>query len=103
MVMLNVPGAAGLREVVVTSLPERVVPGSIYAEPADPAAGGVEIRGVRFRNRPVEQDVREDVRKLDDQIRTVTDAQAANVRQKGLLAERKAYLDHLEQFTAPNE
>lgn len=50
-----------------------MVPGSLFAEAGD----GVEVRSVRFRTRPVAQDVREDVRKLEAQIR---DAQAANTR-----------------------
>ena len=48
-----VPGGAGLREVVVSGLPEAVEPGSIYAE----AAEGVQIRSVSYRERPVAQDV----------------------------------------------
>src|ERR1700686_1511857 len=67
--LVEVPGAAGLREVIVTELPEHVQPASIYAESAD----GVEVRSVLYRIRPVEQDVREEVRKLDEQIRSVQD------------------------------
>ena len=95
--VVDVPGPAGLREVVVTGLPDRVVPGSLFAE----AAAGVEVRGVRFRTRPVSQDVREDVRKLEGQVRDAQDAQAANARAQQLNGERKAFLDHLEQFAAP--
>ncbi len=95
--VIDLPAPAGLREIVVTNLPERVVPGSLFAE-ADPT---VEVRGVRFRTRPVSQDVREDVRKLDTQIRDLQDAQAANTRAQQLSAEHKNYLDKLEQFTAP--
>jgi hypothetical protein len=94
---IQVPGAAGLREVVVTDLPPNVVPGSIYAESAD----GAEVRSVSFRLRPVAGDVREEVRKLDLQIRDVQDQLAAIARRKGLLGEQKAYLDKLEQFVAP--
>lgn len=94
--LVALPGPAGLREVVVTNLPEHVVPGSIHAETAD----GVEVRSVRYRARPVEQDVREEVRKLDEQIRAAQDRLAASQRRSQLATERKAYLDKLEQFTA---
>jgi hypothetical protein len=95
--LVDVPGQAGLREVVVTGLPEQVIPGSIFAE----ADAGVEVRSVRFRTRPVSQDVREDVRKLDAQIRDLSDEIAANTRTQELIGERKSYLDKLEQFVAP--
>src|SRR6185369_14467582 len=57
-------GPAGLREIVITNLPDRVLPGSIFAESAD----GVEVRSVRYRVRPASKDVREDVRQLDEKI-----------------------------------
>lgn len=95
--LIEVTGAAGLREIVVTDLPEAVVPGSIYAESAD----GVEVRSVRYRTRPVSEDVREEVRKLDEQIRTIQDQIEANLKHAALLAEHRAYLTKLEAFVAP--
>ncbi|MBI3463885.1 MAG: mucoidy inhibitor MuiA family protein [Planctomycetes bacterium] len=95
--LVEVPGPAGLREVVVTDLPEHVVPASIYAESADSA----EVRSVRYRVRPVLQDVREEVRKLDEQIRELQDQIVANQRHAQRLGEQKTYLDKLEQFVAP--
>lgn len=86
----------GLREVVITDLPEHVMPGSIYAEPID----GAEIRSVSYRVRPVKQDVREEVRELDEQLQSTTDEIAAHQRQQQLLKERTQYLGQLEQFTA---
>ncbi|MBN1514042.1 MAG: mucoidy inhibitor MuiA family protein [Phycisphaerae bacterium] len=95
--LVDVPGPAGLREVVITDLPGRTVEGSLFAESAD----GVEIRSVRYRLRPVAQDVREEVRALDEQIRAVQDQQQANARHRAVLTERKDYLDKLEGFVAP--
>jgi len=95
--LVKVPGPAGLREIVVTDLPDRVLPGSIYAESAD----GLEIRSVRYRVRPVSQDVREEVRKLDAQIRELQDKLQAAERATQLISEHKAYLKKLEQFVAP--
>lgn len=94
--IVTLGGPEGLREVVVSNLPEQIVPESLYAETTD----GIEVRSVRYRTRPVEQDVREEVRKLDAQIRAAQDELTASQRRSGLAAERKAYLDKLEQFTA---
>jgi hypothetical protein len=95
--LVEVEGAAGLREVVVTDLPNAVVPGSIYAESAD----GVEVRSVTYRTRPVSEDVRDEVRKLDADIRAVQDKIEANAKHVALLAEQRAYLAKLEAFVAP--
>jgi len=94
---VEVPGPAGLREVIVTDLPAHIVAGSIYADSND----SVEIRSVRYRVRPLADDVREEVRKLDEQIREVHDQIQATVRHKQLMTEHKTYLDKLEQFVAP--
>lgn len=95
--LVDIPGAAGLRELVITDLPEQVLPASLYAE----SVHDLEVRSVLFRQRPVTQDVREEVRALDAQIREITDKIAANAQATGLLGERKALLDKLEAFTAP--
>ena len=95
--VLTIPGEAGLREVVVTDLPEQVVPGSLYAESSD----GIEVRSVIFRQKPVAQDVREEVRAIDVKIREVQDQIWTNTQSLTLLASRSALLDKLEQFTAP--
>lgn len=86
---------SGLSEVIVTSLPENVIAASLYAEPGP----GVEIRSVRYRVRPMELDVRQEVRELDQQIQDVQDQIAASSRQQQLLQERQQYLGKLEQFT----
>lgn len=95
--LVDVPGPAGLREIVVTDLPQRIEPGSIYAESAD----GVEVRSVLYRIRPVERDVREEVRKLDDSIRATQDQIQCNSEQAKVLTQQVAYLDKLQDFTAP--
>jgi hypothetical protein len=95
--LVEIPGEAGLHELIITDLPEHVVPGSLFAESAD----GVEVRSVLYRQRPVTQDIREEVRKLDEQIQAVQDKLAAIGQKFALLAERKALIEKLEQFTAP--
>lgn len=95
--VVEVPGPAGLREVVVTDLPAHVEPASIFAE----SANGIEVRSVRYRVQPVADDTREEVRAIEHQIREVQDRIHANQQHLQLAAERKAYLDKLEQFVAP--
>jgi hypothetical protein len=80
---------------VVTNLPEAILPGSLFAEPTD----GLEIRSVRYRARPVEEDVRQEVRELDDQIQAVEDQLAAVTQERQWLEQRKVYLQRLESFS----
>ena len=94
--IIDIPGPSGLHEVIVTDLPARIEPGSIYAESGD----GVEVRSVRYRERPVMKDVREEVRALDQRIRDLEDRMTRNRHASARLEERKAYLDSLEKFTA---
>jgi hypothetical protein len=93
---VEIENADGLLEVVVAGLPESVLPGSLFAEPD----GEVQVRSVRYRARPIEADVRQEVRELDEQIQSVSDKLAAIVEERSLLNERKSYLDKLEEFTA---
>jgi hypothetical protein len=95
---VGVPGAGGLVELVVTDLPERIVPASIFAESR---GGGVEVRSVRYRVRPVSEDVNEEVRALDAKIRDLDDRIRADQKKVELLNQHRAYLDKLEQFVAP--
>src|SRR5213078_4317629 len=53
----------GLAELVVPDLPEQTMDNSLYSE----GAGGVRVLSTRFRMRPVLEDTREDVRKLEDE------------------------------------
>ncbi len=88
---------AGIVELIVTDLPDRVLPDSLYAE----SGRGVEVRSVRFRTRPVMEDVNEEVRKLDEQIAALQDRLGASKRHEQVLTEHKGYLAKLEQFVAP--
>ena len=60
-------------EVVVEGLPERLRPGSVFAE----AGSGVSIRGVRVVTTPTDQATREDVAKIDAQIEATKREMAA--------------------------
>lgn len=94
--VIDVAGPTGLREVVVTNLPPNIMPASIYAESDDALA----VRSVRYRVQPIEEDVREEVRALDQQLKEVRDRLAAHDAHLANLAQQAAYLDSLEQFVA---
>jgi uncharacterized protein (TIGR02231 family) len=57
----------GSSEFIVTQLPANVISESIYAQAADQT----EVMSVRYRERAVQEDTREEVRQLDRQIETV--------------------------------
>lgn len=91
------PAGKGENELVVSNLPEQILPDSLFAESGD----AVEIRAVRYRNRPVGEAPREEVRKLDEAMQTANDEIAANQQMQQLMQKRMEYLDKLEGFVAP--
>lgn len=90
-------GARGLREVVVTDLPEALLPGSLFAEGDD----GAMVRSVRYRVRPVAQDAREQVRELEGKVRAKQDEIDAVNALKAVDDAHRAQLDKMELFVAP--
>lgn len=58
----------GTSEMIVTNLPEKIKPESLYAQ----GPGDVTILSVRYRERAVKEDTREEVKKLDAQIAKVS-------------------------------
>ncbi|MFO0872721.1 MAG: mucoidy inhibitor MuiA family protein [Phycisphaerales bacterium] len=94
--VIDIPGEAGLREIVVPGLPEFLIPASLYAESGD----GVEVRSVSYRIRPLSEDAREGVRKIDAQIRATQDARDAVVARQAFLQWQRQYLEKLENFLA---
>jgi len=91
-----VEGAAGRVELVVADLPQQVQPDSLFAE----GGNGIEVRAVRFRQRAIGEEPREEVRKIDQEIELVQDKAAANKKRQDLLTQRLAYLAKLDEFTA---
>ena len=89
--------AAGQVQLVVTDLPERLQPESLYAT----AEKGAQVRAVRYRTRPMGQAPREEVQKLDDQIAAVEKDLRKNEADQQRLAEEKDYLTKLQNFVAP--
>ncbi len=91
-----VEGGAGAVELVVTGLPDQVVPDSLFAE----APAGIEVRAVRFRQRAVGEEPREEVRKIDQEIEALNDRITAGKKKQEVLTQRLAYLTKLDEFTA---
>jgi hypothetical protein len=88
-------GPAGTVELVVSPLPERTVDSSLYSEGGD----GFRVLTTRFRTRPIKENTREEVRKLEDKARTLK--QAAEKLQADLEAckQNMGLLGKLESFT----
>src|SRR5262245_22388919 len=62
---VDVPAGVGTFELVVNPLPPQTVDSSLYSEGTD----GTRVLSTRFRQRPIREDTREEVRKLDDELR----------------------------------
>ncbi len=92
-----VPKGAGPIELVVTDLPPQIRPESLFAEGGE----AIDVRAVRFRERVVGTEPRDDIRQLDEQIAAQRIAIEENSAMKGLIKKRFDYLDKLEGFTAP--
>ncbi|MCE5301953.1 MAG: mucoidy inhibitor MuiA family protein [Planctomycetaceae bacterium] len=90
-------GAAGGSEVVVGPLPEQIVPESLFAESRDGAA----IRAVRFRCRPLGEEPREEVRKLDEAMGRLGEQRQALERDRQVIQRENNYLDAMDQFVQP--
>ena len=62
---VEIPQGIGSMEVVVSSLPSKVQASSLYSEGNE----GIRILATRFRNKPVKEDKREEVRKIEEEIK----------------------------------
>src|SRR5262245_38627324 len=92
---LEVPPGQGLVELVVPDLPVRIVGSSLYAEGTDK----LRVLTTRFRSRPVQEDTREDVRKIEDELDKIRlKVQQLKKDQETVRMNLKT-LDGLERFT----
>jgi hypothetical protein len=67
---VEVPAGVGAFELVVGSLPEHTLHSSLYAEGSD----GIRVLTTRFRTRPIQEDTREEVRKLETGLKALQEA-----------------------------
>ncbi len=58
---------AGTSELIVTDLPARIVPESLYAQTLD----DIKVLSVRYREKAVKEDTREEVKELEEQIEEI--------------------------------
>jgi hypothetical protein len=93
---VDVPAGAGSFELIVTPLPAQTINNSLYSEGTD----GIRVLTTRFRTRPVKEDTREEVRKLEAQLKDLqTTAQKLQAEIK-TLEQNLLMLGKLEGFTA---
>jgi len=93
---VTAPEAAGLAEVVVSPMPPYTMQSSLYAEGND----NIRVLSVRFRTRAIAEDTREEVRKIDLQIKTLTTKQQSLESELKAIGDNLKLLDKLEGFTA---
>lgn len=99
---VTLPDAAGLSEVIVSPLPPFTMESSLYAEGTD----GTRVLSVRFRTRQIAEDTREEVRKLETQLKTLTQKGHAFTADLKAADENLKLLDKMESFStnlAPTE
>ena len=94
--VVAVPAGVGPVVVVVTDLPERMVPESLYADDVE----GLQIRAVRYRERAVAEEPREEVRKLDTAIEAAEKSLRELERNQEAVRRKLAFLDKLGSFSA---
>lgn len=92
---VEVPAGTGLMELVVSPLPETTMASSLYTESAD----GLRVLTTRFRSRAVREDTREEVRKLEDEIKALQAKQRRIQSEVEVLASSMLFLGSLEKFT----
>lgn len=93
---VTVPEAAGLTEVVVSPLPPLTMQSSLYAEGNDNAR----VLSVRYRTRAIAEDTREEVRKLEGEIKGLQSKAQGFEADLKAAGENLKLLDKLEGFTA---
>src|SRR6266536_3287599 len=92
---VEVPPGNGLTELVVPDLPIRIQNNSLYSE----GANGIRVLSTRFRTRPVEEDTREEVRKLEDEKKKqLTTAQKITADLE-VIQQNMQMLTKMEKFT----
>jgi hypothetical protein len=93
---VDVPKGEGAIELIVTGLPDQLRANSLFAEGGEQ----IDVRAVRYRERVVGQEPREEIRELDEKIQAVQDSLLRITAMKELATKRLSYLDKLENFTA---
>ena len=73
---VDVPAGDGTFELVVTPLPPQTVDSSLYSEGTD----GIRVLTTRYRTRPIKEDTREEVRKVEAELKSLQQESAEDSR-----------------------
>jgi hypothetical protein len=93
---VEVPAGGGTMEVVVTPLPQHTINSSLYTEGSD----NIRVLSTRFRIRPVKEDTREEVRKLEDEIKGYQEKNQVIQADLQTLTQNMALVTKLETYTS---
>lgn len=92
---VSVPEGAGSFELVVSPLPPMTVNSSLYSEGSD----GIRILTTRYRMRPIKEDTRDEVRKLEAQLKQVQNDNVKLQSEAKVIDQNQLTLTKLEAFT----
>jgi hypothetical protein len=95
---VDVPEGTGTLELVVTGLPPQTVHSSLYSEGTD----GLRVLTTRYRTRPIREDTREEVRRLEAQLKALQAEQQKLQSDIQVVEQNVALLGKLEAFTGAN-
>lgn len=95
---VTVPQGAGSFELVVNPLPPQTVHNSLYSE----GTNGIRVLTTRYRTRPVKEDAREEVRKIEVQLRQLRQAAQKLQSEIQVIEQNMQLLTKLENFTNAN-
>src|SRR6202007_2679307 len=93
---VEVPAGTGPVELVFSPLPVQTVNSSLYSEGSE----GIRVLSTRFRTRPIKEDTREEVRKLEDEMRKLTFANQRIQADVMAIEQNLKMLMKLEDFKA---
>ncbi|HEV3081371.1 MAG TPA: mucoidy inhibitor MuiA family protein [Gemmataceae bacterium] len=93
---VDVPEGTGSMELVVTPLPPGVANSSLYSEGTD----GTRVMSTRYRSRAIKEDTREEVRKLEAQIKELGVAARKIQAELKTIEQNVQFLFKLENFTS---
>src|SRR5215471_545842 len=95
---VDVPEGTGTLELVVSPLPAQTVNTSLYSEGAE----GMRVLTTRFRLRPAKEDTREEVRRLENQLRELQTNSQKLQSDIQTIEQNMAMIGKLESFTSAN-
>jgi len=93
---VDVPEGGGTLELTVTPLPPTTINSSLYTEGTE----GIRVLTTRFRSRPIFEDTREDVRKLQDELHQMQLAREKLESESKAVQDNAMSLGKMEGFMA---